>query len=713
MPGVGHAQNAWLSVSDTIAGASTSFRASGLLDTEKVQLQLHRPDGTEIRLATQADDQGVIEEDLFGLHLQQSGDYTFEVLRQGIGLSASTDFQVIPGGISAYRSEIRTQELSAPADQTTKIPFEVWVRDAFGNPLVGKSVQMLSSRNEDRLPESLVTDSLGSIQGVVTSRTPGVSVLSAVVEDRVLFTKPEVVFYLPGNLPFAVGSSDTAGVGDFLKAQLFDSGQLQQVVSFSIADIASDVQTDQHLTVRVAARDVGGGVASQYTGTIRFSSSDDRAQLPADYTFTLEDQGEHVFYLSLTFSTLGSQTLNIHEVANFEISGEKTVNVVSGGPPQNIPGGEVPLEILTPTPGAYQIRRATITGSASACTDIKLVDGPTVLVEGLATDLAGNFVYQTPTLGEGTHEFQALCAGDETVASEKVRIQVDRSPPTDFQFHFSPSETVDRGSTFQFHFSANEDLSAVQCSFGGTLHDLAPGVDGAFAGSLYAPNTCGDYPVVCTAMDVLGNENEEPQGTVIRVCKPGEADGQINQFPLENQPPSAPTNLQAESGIDRVTLFWSPALDDKGIDRYRIEFSCLNLASIYQGETGLIFDKINETPDDRTQWYVSPIRDDEKCFFRVVAIDTDDAESDPSDVVEGVTLGAPDDIIGGGDDDGDDDGPGGGDDDGPGGDDGDGEKDKDPEQELEKSGGSYSTWMLLLVALLFGSGMVLMTRRQE
>jgi streptogramin lyase len=52
-----------------------------------------------------------------------------------------------------------------------------------------------------------------------------------------------------------------------------------------------------------------GAVMPGYTGTVHFSSTDPQAILPADYTFTPADQGEHLFTLSLR--TAGSQTVTV------------------------------------------------------------------------------------------------------------------------------------------------------------------------------------------------------------------------------------------------------------------------------------------------------------------------------------------------------------------------------------------------------------------
>ncbi|MFO0957417.1 MAG: hypothetical protein U0800_08105 [Isosphaeraceae bacterium] len=48
-------------------------------------------------------------------------------------------------------------------------------------------------------------------------------------------------------------------------------------------------------TFTVTVRDTIGQVATGYTGTIYFSSSDVKAGLPASYTFTAADAGVHAF----------------------------------------------------------------------------------------------------------------------------------------------------------------------------------------------------------------------------------------------------------------------------------------------------------------------------------------------------------------------------------------------------------------------------------
>src|SRR5205823_2726745 len=53
-------------------------------------------------------------------------------------------------------------------------------------------------------------------------------------------------------------------------------------------------------SVTATARDAYGNVVIGYTGTVSFSSSDQKAGLPPSYTFTAADQGSHSFAITFT-----------------------------------------------------------------------------------------------------------------------------------------------------------------------------------------------------------------------------------------------------------------------------------------------------------------------------------------------------------------------------------------------------------------------------
>ena len=69
-----------------------------------------------------------------------------------------------------------------------------------------------------------------------------------------------------------------------------------------VSGYPSPVAANTSQTFVVTAYDPYGNVATGYTGTVHFTSSDPLAVLPANYTFTSTDAGQHIF--SATFKTL-------------------------------------------------------------------------------------------------------------------------------------------------------------------------------------------------------------------------------------------------------------------------------------------------------------------------------------------------------------------------------------------------------------------------
>jgi uncharacterized repeat protein (TIGR03803 family) len=72
-------------------------------------------------------------------------------------------------------------------------------------------------------------------------------------------------------------------------------------------------------TLTLTAKDAYGNTATGYTGTVHFTGSDPKAVLPANYTFTGSDAGQHTF--SVTLKTAGSQSVTATDTATSGITG--------------------------------------------------------------------------------------------------------------------------------------------------------------------------------------------------------------------------------------------------------------------------------------------------------------------------------------------------------------------------------------------------------
>jgi hypothetical protein len=94
---------------------------------------------------------------------------------------------------------------------------------------------------------------------------------------------------------------------------------------FVISGLPTNVYSGLASSFEVAAYDPYWNIATGYTGTIDFTSSDPGAGLPSNYTFTSADAGIHSF--SVLFSALGSQTITATDSTTPTIAGSASTTV--------------------------------------------------------------------------------------------------------------------------------------------------------------------------------------------------------------------------------------------------------------------------------------------------------------------------------------------------------------------------------------------------
>lgn len=624
LSGITFAQT-WISAPDIVAGNNNTVRVSGLYSNENIKIKLIRPDKTIINLQAYADDFGVSSFQVSSINIQQAGKYDVIISRDLGNYPTVDNFTVSPGNVSAYRSELIIDKPSVEADGEQASRLKIIAKDSYGNTIKNSTVKVLSSRNEDSIVVNGKTDEKGQALAKITSKTPGVSTISVLLGDTILFNKKEIVFFVSNSNLKNVGAGFS--IGKFLKAQLFDDPEENtNIAYFSIEDLPQEASIGENLTAKIVAKDENGKTIVNYTGTVRFSSSDDRAILPNDYTFSLADQGSHDFYLAITFGTGGEQSLAVHDLDDFRISGEQSLNIALGSEPVEV--SEDPLlTIDVPVSGSsFNTARVTISGTSQQCSVVKLVDGQITLIDNLSVDESNKYIYQTPSLADGAHIFQAICVEKPELISNKVSISIDRTPPQVFSVETVPDGPFTPGQNIVVNVDG-DDLDAVSCVFNEQIFNFSKNDKGKFAKSLVVPNKEGDYPLECTVSDLLGNSVTEPNAAALSVKNPAKEEPEVPEEP-KNIAPTAVTNLSAKSGEkDKVTLFWSPATDDESIKNYQINYAKCSEKNNLSNQ--------NSTPDDRTQWYVTPLNPCETYCFQVIAMDDKGLESAPSNIAEG------------------------------------------------------------------------------
>jgi hypothetical protein len=144
----------------------------------------------------------------------------------------------------------------------------------------------------------------------------------------------------------------------------------------------------------LTAYDASYNVATGYTGTVHFTSTDGAATLPVNYTFTGADAGTHTFANGFTLRTVGSQIVTVTDTLNATITGSKGVTVGPATPASLIASASTTTKIdLTWSPSAgatqYEVFRAAASIGTTASTsfsDTTVAAGTTYVYRVRAID---------------------------------------------------------------------------------------------------------------------------------------------------------------------------------------------------------------------------------------------------------------------------------------------------------------------------------------
>jgi hypothetical protein len=130
-----------------------------------------------------------------------------------------------------------------------------------------------------------------------------------------------------------IGLIACMGAGTVLGLWL-DSLNAPGPASFNVSLVIHPYPAGSTHVVTVRVLDSHGNTATGYTGTIHFDSSDKKASVPADYTFTSADKGLHAFAASLkpglVLRTAGSQSITATDKARSSLKGSATITVAPG-----------------------------------------------------------------------------------------------------------------------------------------------------------------------------------------------------------------------------------------------------------------------------------------------------------------------------------------------------------------------------------------------
>jgi Ca2+-binding RTX toxin-like protein len=228
----------------------------------------------------------------FNITLKTAGSQTITVTAPGASAGASVT--VNPGPASFFG----VTRVAPTAVAGSAVAVTVTAYDAYGNVATGYTgtVDLSSTDGQAVLPDdySFTPDDGGAHTFEITLKTAGGQTVTATDAQAGGITGSGAVTVLPA-----------------------------AATSLQVTSTVVSVAGGTTLAVTVTALDAYGNVATGYTGTVHFTSSDALAGLPADYTFTVADpadyaftetdNGTHVF--GVVLGTVGTQSLTVTDAA--------------------------------------------------------------------------------------------------------------------------------------------------------------------------------------------------------------------------------------------------------------------------------------------------------------------------------------------------------------------------------------------------------------
>lgn len=140
---------------------------------------------------------------------------------------------------------------------------------------------------------------------------------------------------------FTAGVGSSVAVGDFNNDNLPDLAMANYNNNIGYSNVLLNqtdpihvafgtpavVQQGTPFSFTTTVENVNDSPVTTYTGTLHFSSSDNQASLPTDYTFTGGDAGTHVF--TATLPTVGTQIITATDTVTSSIFGSGNVGIAN------------------------------------------------------------------------------------------------------------------------------------------------------------------------------------------------------------------------------------------------------------------------------------------------------------------------------------------------------------------------------------------------
>jgi hypothetical protein len=215
-----------------------------------------------------------------------------------------------------------------------------------------------------------------------------------------------------------------------------------------------------------------GSTDTGYTGTVHFTSSDPRAGLPDDYTFTTADNGTHPF--TATLKTAGPQSLTATDTASAYIAGSETGITVKPAATSTMIVAGFPAPITAGYAGNFTVTLEDQYGN--------IATGYTGTVRFTSSDskasLPPNYTFTAGDAGVRTFSAALKTAGSQWITAADTMTAsltgtdggIPVNPAAASKFILGAPSSVRAGVAFSLTLTVEDAYGNVVSGYSGTVH---------------------------------------------------------------------------------------------------------------------------------------------------------------------------------------------------------------------------------------------------
>jgi hypothetical protein len=276
--------------------------------------------------------------------------------------------------------------------------------------------------------------------------------------------------------------------GTFLTEQTGIQVVAAAPTSVTVTGFASPNVAGSKNGMTVTLYDPYGNVATGYTGTIKFSSSDPQANLPANYTFRAGNGGKYIFYAVL--ETAGAQSITVTDTGNGSLTGKQTGIIVQPSTAETFAVTGFPSPVIAGVPGTFKVTAFDSYGNVAT--------GYTGTVAFTSSDskaiLPANDTFTSANGGVATFQATLKTAGTQSITAGDTSSWWPRGTQSGIVVQAGTTQviglsglpsTVEAGQSYSVSVTAYDDSGAVAANYLGVV-GFSSGDPAAYLPSSYA-----------------------------------------------------------------------------------------------------------------------------------------------------------------------------------------------------------------------------------